>query len=241
MLVVAVLALIAGLRLGLGRSRRGRLDGRRAARRRHPATSSAATPTTCGSSLPANRVVVGDKAPGEVTVAQPDCAGGCPACASRCPVGHGLAEFAAPSLARGGRALRCVPRADHAARHRADRPRADRARRPGRPAAARGGLGRVPRPVRPSAHHRHPEHEHRLRPRPRGRADARPHRERHRVPCAPRVRARRRAPQHPLEVDGEDRQLHGAPVRGDPAQPPAGRAQPVGGRLRHARRSSSWR
>jgi uncharacterized protein (DUF58 family) len=50
--------------------------------------------------LPANRVVVGDKAPGEVTVVNPTrrrLAG----VRVEVPVGHGLAEFASPSLVRG--------------------------------------------------------------------------------------------------------------------------------------------
>jgi uncharacterized protein (DUF58 family) len=53
-----------------------------------------------GLSLPANRVVVGDRAPGEVSIRNPlrrRLAG----VRVEVPVGHGLAEFAAPSLAAG--------------------------------------------------------------------------------------------------------------------------------------------
>lgn len=50
--------------------------------------------------LPANRVVVGDKAPGEVTVRNPT-RRRLPGVRVEVPVGHGLAEFASPSLGRG--------------------------------------------------------------------------------------------------------------------------------------------
>lgn len=51
-----------------------------------------------GLSLPANRVVVGDRAPGEVSVRNP-LRRRLPGVRVEVPVGHGLAEFAAPSLA----------------------------------------------------------------------------------------------------------------------------------------------
>jgi uncharacterized protein (DUF58 family) len=51
-----------------------------------------------GLSLPANRVVVGDRAPGEVAVRNP-LRRRLPGVRVEVPVGHGLAEFAAPSLA----------------------------------------------------------------------------------------------------------------------------------------------
>src|SRR4029077_84328 len=50
--------------------------------------------------LPGNRVVVGDKAPGEVIVANPT-RRRLPGVRVEVPVGNGLAEFAAPSLPRG--------------------------------------------------------------------------------------------------------------------------------------------
>ncbi len=51
-----------------------------------------------GLSLPANRVVVGDRAPGQVSVRNP-LRRRLPGVRVEVPVGHGLAEFAAPSLA----------------------------------------------------------------------------------------------------------------------------------------------
>ncbi|MGO4593954.1 DUF58 domain-containing protein [Leifsonia sp. 2TAF2] len=53
-----------------------------------------------GLSLPANRVVVGDRAPGEVSVRNP-LRRRLPGVRVEVPVGHGLAEFAAPSLSSG--------------------------------------------------------------------------------------------------------------------------------------------
>ena len=76
-----------------------------------------------------------------------------------------------------------------------------------------------------------PSHQHRADPRPRGHADARPHLERRRLPRPARVPVGRRAPAHPLEVDGEDRRLHGPPVRADPPQPPRRGPEPREERL----------
>ena len=99
------------------------------------------------------------------------------------------------------RCLRRRPRDDGP--QRSSRPPAPRARVPGRARAARA-----------SANRRNPVDEHRTRARPRRKPDAPPRRRRHVVPRDPRVRPGRRTPPDPLEVDGEDRSAHGAPVRG---------------------------
>ena len=86
---------------------------------------------------------------------------------------------------------------------------------------------------RASADHRRPEHQHRADPRPRGHARpaTSPRATSPSTPCASTSPGDERR-LHPLEVDGEDRHLHGAPVRADPPQPPRRRPEPRDRRLR---------
>ena len=148
------------------------------------------------------------------------------------PVGGRVIERGPARPAARRRVRRAVPHPDRPPRRHPGRAGAHGPRRPDRAHAPRDRLVADGRAARAPAHHRHRGAQHGLHPRPRGIADARPHRERHRLPRPARVRARRRPPVHPLAELGEDRHVHGAPVRGDPAQPPHGAARPRPRRLR---------
>ena len=167
---------------------------------RHPCGSSAGARRRSSSRCPRRASVVGEQADARLDRGQPRAAGAIGGAPSRSPSARGVVERVLPGP-RERRRLRASSSAS-----RPSGAGSSRSARPAPCAPTRSGLMRREIVWSQTVElHVHPRTiaiaalSTGLHPRPRGVADPRPHRERHRVPRAARVRAGRRSPLHPLE------------------------------------------